>query len=102
MSALFPLLALVTTTSSAPTSNEWSPLFAAPSAPAIVAAPDLPLTSGSLLLPAAPLRPVAPVVSDDLPSMEYTYVEANYIVTDSHDLDETLKGVELTGSLELP
>ena len=34
--------------------------------------------------------------------MEYTYVEANYIVTDSDDLDETLKGVELTGSLELP
>jgi opacity protein-like surface antigen len=95
MSVLFPLLALAVTSStpSAPDSPaapaDWSPLFAEAIAP----------STASPLVAYHPV-PIAP--SDDLPEMEYTYVEANYIVTDSDDLDETLKGVELTGSLELP
>ncbi|MBI5364724.1 MAG: outer membrane beta-barrel protein [Planctomycetes bacterium] len=42
------------------------------------------------------------VPSDDVPEMEYTYVEANFLWTDSDDIDETLTGGEFTGSLELP
>ena len=92
MSVLFPILALAVTSSTPSATDspaDWSPLFAEPTA----------LSTASPLVAYRPV-PVAP--SDDLPEMEYTYVEANYIVTDSHDLDETLKGVELTGSLELP
>jgi hypothetical protein len=44
----------------------------------------------------------APVVDDDVPEMEYTYIEANYLWTDSDDADDTLGGWELVGSLELP
>jgi hypothetical protein len=39
---------------------------------------------------------------DDFPEMEYTYVEANYLVRDSDAANETLDGWELTGSFELP
>lgn len=106
MSMLFPLLALAVTSSnpsapivpdapmaaSAPSApSDWSPLFAGPEAPA--ASP----TFASLAY-----RPIAPVPSDDTPEMEYTYIELNYLWTDSHDLDDSIDGAELTGSLELP
>lgn len=51
-----------------------------------------------VLVPA--VHAVAPAA--DKPEMEYTYVEANYLWTDSDDLDESLDGWELIGSLELP
>jgi hypothetical protein len=45
---------------------------------------------------------LAPAPVEDVPEMEYTYIEANYLWTDSDTLDETVDGVEVTGSLELP
>ena len=54
--------------------------------------------SETKLAPAVPARAPA----DDVPEMEYTYVEANYLWTHSDDADENVDGWELTGSLELP
>lgn len=51
---------------------------------------------------APPAIALVTVPSDDVPEMEYTYVEANFLWTDSDDIDETLTGGEFTGSLELP
>lgn len=65
----------------APSSSEPLPTFGAPS----------PLATYS----PAP-RP------DDFPEMEYTYIEANYLVRDSDAANETLDGWEVTGSFELP
>src|SRR5258705_8401742 len=53
---------------------------------------------GSTLPPLATMTAPA----DDMPEMEYTFVEANFLWTDSHDLDETVDGVQLIGSFELP
>ena len=39
---------------------------------------------------------------EDFPEMEYTYVEANYVWTDSDISNDDLNGFELVGSLELP
>ena len=39
---------------------------------------------------------------EDFPEMEYTYIEANYVFTDSKIADDTIDGYELTGSFELP
>src|SRR5262245_30629878 len=47
-------------------------------------------------------RTAAPVVFDDLPQLEYTYIEVNYLWTDSDVADDTIDGGEITGSLELP
>jgi hypothetical protein len=44
----------------------------------------------------------APVLADDMPPLEYTYLELNYLWTDSDDLDDEISGAELIGSLELP
>lgn len=49
----------------------------------------------------APYTPAVPLATE-YPELEYTYIEANYIWTDSDDLDDTLDGWEATGSLELP
>jgi hypothetical protein len=98
MSVLFPLLALAATTSTPIAPSDWSSLFAEPVPPSLVA----PGTS-SLALAPYPLVALPPLPpSDDVPQMEYTYVEANYLWTDSDDLDESIDGIELTGSLELP
>jgi hypothetical protein len=47
------------------------------------------------------LAPLAPL-ADDMPEMEYTYIEANYLWTDSDAADESVGGAEFIGSLELP
>jgi hypothetical protein len=39
---------------------------------------------------------------EDFPEMEYTYIEANYLGTDSKIADDTIDGYELTGSFEFP
>lgn len=49
----------------------------------------------------APLAALAPLAGD-MPEMEYTYVEANYLWTDSDAADESVGGAEFIGSLELP
>jgi hypothetical protein len=79
MPALLPLLTLIVP----------APILDAPSPEA----PSLPLVAAGVAVPA---------LDDDVPEMEYTYAELNYLWTDSDDLDEELGGVELTGSLELP
>jgi hypothetical protein len=53
-------------------------------------------------LPPSSAPVLAPVLEQDLPEMEYTYIEANYLWTDSDALDDDVDGFELTGSLELP
>jgi hypothetical protein len=51
----------------------------------------------------APLASYAPLDGpDEFPELEYTYIEANYLTTDSELADDTLDGWEITGSLELP
>jgi hypothetical protein len=50
----------------------------------------------------APARVASPLLGDDFPEMEYTYVEANYVYNDSDLVDDKLDGWEVTGSLELP
>lgn len=52
--------------------------------------------------PVALLSVAVPALADDMPEMEYTYAELNYIWTDSDDFDEELGGFEAVGSLELP
>jgi hypothetical protein len=79
MPALLPLLTLTVP----------APIVAAPPPETQV----LPLVTAAVAVPA---------LDDDVPEMEYTYAELNYLWTDSDDLDEELGGVELTGSLELP
>lgn len=61
-------------------------------------------TDPALVRPEPALGPAALTFapSDDMPEMEYTYIEANALWTDSDAADETLGGVELIGSLELP
>jgi hypothetical protein len=46
--------------------------------------------------------PAALALGGDVPQMEYTYIEGNFVWTDSDDLDQDISGVELIGSLELP
>lgn len=63
-------------------------------------------------LPTEPLFTIEPTsyapyasgaaAADDFPEMEYTYIEANYVWTDSGIVDDTLDGWEFTASLELP
>ena len=52
--------------------------------------------------PAFLLAVSMPLPAADVPEMEYTYVEANYLWTDSDAAGESLDGLELIGSLELP
>jgi hypothetical protein len=61
----------------------------------------LPLDATNVPVAFPSFAPAAPV-SDDLPPLEYTYVEAEYVSRDSKALGETLTGWDLTGSLELP
>lgn len=52
---------------------------------------------------AIPLASYAPVrAPDDLPDLEYTYIEVNYLTTDSDALDDRIDGGEITASFELP
>jgi hypothetical protein len=51
-------------------------------------------------LAAAPFATSLP--QDDKPGFSYTYVEGNYTWLDSDAAHDTLNGLELTGSLELP
>lgn len=52
----------------------------------------------------ASLEPFMPVVDDDgeFPELEYTFIEANYVRTDSDIVNDDIDGWELIGSLELP
>ena len=50
------------------------------------------------------LAPYASLVvpPDEFPELEYTYVEANYVWSDSNLTNDNLNGWSLTGSFELP
>jgi hypothetical protein len=52
----------------------------------------------------APLLSAASAIKppEDLPELEYTYVELSYLWLDSDDLNDKLDGWDLTGSFELP
>ena len=59
------------------------------------------LTLLATLVPATRLS--GPVPADEgVPELSFSYVELNYLITDSDDADDTLGGLELLGSLELP
>jgi len=66
------------------------------------------LALASLLLSLAPTEPpisswMRPIAApDEFPPMEYTYVEASYVMLDSDSLNDELDGWDLTGSFELP
>ncbi len=68
--------------------------------------PLLALADPSSMVPETYSAPTYPTLAlapaRDVPEMEYTYIELNYIWTDNEEVDETLDGGELTGSLELP
>jgi len=68
--------------------------------PLLMSSAITPAPSVSLPEPSLAGLTLAPV--EDAPEMEYTYIEANFLWTDSDGLGEELTGGEITGSLELP
>jgi len=52
--------------------------------------------------PLATYAPTAALAEGDMPELEYTYIEANYVWQDPEDFEDNLDGWEITGSLELP
>ena len=62
----------------------------------------LPLLA-TVLIPATSMSvPASQEDEGETPELSFRYVELNYLITDSDDADETLGGLELLGSLELP
>src|SRR5262245_45641409 len=60
----------------------------------------LPLLATTLIHGSSVSTPPPPALPES--GFGYSYIELNYLRTDSDDADDTVDGLELIGSLELP